>query len=187
MSRLSRLRLFQHCCIFAHCVTKMPLRRKRTDAKTQKHLLCPFGFKLFPYKTTICFDHAERSGCNLPGTLGHMAMFVLAFMVTVYHRIIYAVYVCTIWHDLLCSRLAVLHLFKTYDYTLRQYLLFVKYSQRHPTIFFGGVATFLVYDFKDNSWFFAEISVHVLLQIVQKIKLQLQHIATNSKTGFPGS
>ena len=35
-SRLLRSRLFQHCCVFSHCVTKMPSRRMQEDAKTQK-------------------------------------------------------------------------------------------------------------------------------------------------------
>ena len=99
MSRLSRLRLFQHCCIFAHCVTKMPLRRKRTDAKTQKRKnICSVRLvsNYFLIKRRYVLITQSEAGvlwCNLPGTLGHMAMFVLAFMVTVYHRIIYAVYV----------------------------------------------------------------------------------------------
>ena len=34
-SRHSRLRLFHHCCVFAHHVNKMPLRWMREDVKTQ--------------------------------------------------------------------------------------------------------------------------------------------------------
>ena len=40
--RLSRMRRFQHWRVFAHLVSKMPLRRMREDAKAQIHSHLPF-------------------------------------------------------------------------------------------------------------------------------------------------
>ena len=50
MLRLSRSRLFQHCRVFAHCVTKMPSRRMRKDAKTKKRLRLPSSAKIVTLK-----------------------------------------------------------------------------------------------------------------------------------------
>ena len=60
----SRSRLFQHCRVFAHCVTKMPSRRIHEDAKTRKRLRLPSSVLYF---TLHCYFYpfALFSFCNI--------------------------------------------------------------------------------------------------------------------------
>ena len=66
MSRLLRLCLYQQSCVFAHCVTKMPSRRMREDAKTfASAQLWLSHCLLFPYSIHDPFGSYWLSACWL--------------------------------------------------------------------------------------------------------------------------
>ena len=53
-SRLSLSRLFEDCCVFAHCVIKMSSRRMRKDAKMRKRSRLPSSVKTEKRKDDNC-------------------------------------------------------------------------------------------------------------------------------------